>query len=94
MKTTKEILKSLREAGYQTCCGEVRSKNGKQTLGEIVFSYPHGRVSRLEEGVRYTVEADVCGQVVRWTIDCEPSEGKPPYKVVRRVKIHNHLANA
>lgn len=94
MKTTMEILNALRAAGYQVWCGEVRSKNGKDVLGEIVFSHPYGRVSRLEEGIRYTVEDEVNGEKVRWTVDRTLEEGKPDHKVVRRVLIHNHLANS
>lgn len=94
MKTAREILAAIRRQGFQVCCGEVLSKNGKQVLGEMSNGYVSGRVSRLEEGVRYTVEADSFGEKVRWTIDCEPGEDKPNYKVVRRVLIHNHLANA
>jgi hypothetical protein len=87
---TSEILRNIRKAGFQILDGQVTSKNGKEVLGEILFSYPHGRVSRIAEGFRYTVEEDG----VRWTIDVELGEGKPNYKVVRKVKIHNHIANA
>jgi hypothetical protein len=94
MKTTKEILSAIRKQGFQVCCGEVLSKNGKQVLGEMTNGYVSGLVSRFEEGVRYTVEDKVGEEMVRWTIDCEKGEPKPNYKVVRRVLIHNHLANA
>ena len=93
MKTTRQILNAIWKQGFKIVDGEVLSKNGKQTLGGITFSYPHGRVSRLEEGIRYTCEDTINGQVVRWTDDRLPEEGKPSYKVVRRVMIHNHLAN-
>jgi len=87
MKTTRQILDTFRAAGYKVTDGVV-SRNGK-TVGGICFGNPNGRVSRVREGYRYTVECDG----VRWAIDMELGEKKPDYKVIRRVVIHNHLAS-
>ena len=86
MKNTRQILDFLRKSGYKVVNGEV-SKNGKH-VGGILFSHPNGKVSRVENGIRYTVTCDG----VTWEIDRELDEGKPSYKVVRRVKITNHIA--
>ena len=87
MRTTRQILDTFRAAGYKVVNGEV-SKNGR-VVGGILFGNPNGRVSRVKEGYRYTVEGDS----VRWTIDLDAGEKKPDYKVIKRVVIHNHLAN-
>jgi hypothetical protein len=86
MKNTRQIFDFLRKNGYKVINGTVTNK-GKE-IGGITFSHPNGRVSRLETGIRYTV---TCEGVI-WEIDRELSEGKPPYKVIRRVKIKNHIA--
>lgn len=85
--STRKILDSFRAAGYKVTDGVV-SKNGR-VIGGICFGNPNGRVSRVKEGYRYTVECDG----VRWTIDIELGEKKPNYKVLKRVAIHNYLAS-
>jgi hypothetical protein len=86
MKNTQQILDFLRKNGYKVIDGTVMV-NGKE-IGGILFSYPNGRVSRLETGIRYTVTCEG----VTWEIDREIGESKPKYKVIRRVKIKNHIA--
>jgi len=87
MRTTRQILDTFRAAGYKVTDGVV-TKGGK-VIGGVCFGNPLGRVSRVQEGYRYTVECDN----VRWTIDLDAGEKKPDYKVIKRVVIHNHLAN-
>ena len=87
---TSEIIKNLKAAGFVMDDNIVLAKNGKDTLGALTFGYPTGRVSTVEEGFRYTVEENG----VKWNIDVELNENKPNHKVVRKVKIHNHIANA
>jgi len=86
MRNTRQILDSLRKNGYVVTNGEV-SKNGKR-IGGILFGNPNGKLSRVQNGIRYTVTCDG----VTWNIDCEAGESKPAYKVIRRVKIVNHIA--
>ena len=86
MRNTRQILDSLRKNGYVVTNGEV-SKNGK-TLGGILFGNPNGKLSRVQNGIRYTVSCDG----VMWNIDVEVGESKPNYKIVKRVKIINHIA--
>ena len=87
MKNTRQIFDFLRKNGYKVVSGTVMGKGGKE-IGGIFFSHPYGHCSRLETGIRYTVQ---CEGIV-WQIDCEIGESKPPYKVIRRVKIKNHIA--